>query len=383
MTKAKSEKHLFDKFIDWIQKNPKSVIWIFIGFLIITFFIIPFFLIQHFGLFHFDDATAHIGDTVGGITSPIIALFAAFLTFIAFWIQYKANIQLKEDIEIDRFESKFFEQIRLHKENINELRLKNGKDVIKGREVFSHMLKSISKIKIVIVDLLLAELILNTNKNITGEFTIETDNTIKMKDKKKDPQSILDVEQHQYIFIKAYRIFFSGINEEGTIMFEKNDKKYSKLIKDAFIDTFNKNPIDTPTNLATAHKNFLYFKSQYPNIVKSKSAMLSHYYRHLFHTVKYVVNNKTVNEEQKKDYLRIFRSQLSDDEQLLLYYNYVSGYGENWENENNSFLCNYKMIHNMPLNSNLSSFYPQIIFKNQIESLKEKDEILFENWEWS
>ena len=35
--------------------------------------------------------TGQIGDTIGGVMGPIIALLAAFLTFLAFWIQYRAN----------------------------------------------------------------------------------------------------------------------------------------------------------------------------------------------------------------------------------------------------------------------------------------------------
>ena len=42
--------------------------------------------------------TGEIGDTIGGIMGPFIAIAAAGLTFIAFWVQYKANIQQRQDI---------------------------------------------------------------------------------------------------------------------------------------------------------------------------------------------------------------------------------------------------------------------------------------------
>ena len=47
-------------------------------------------------LLDFSD-TGEIGDTIGGIMGPFIAIAAAGLTFIAFWVQYKANIQQRQD----------------------------------------------------------------------------------------------------------------------------------------------------------------------------------------------------------------------------------------------------------------------------------------------
>ena len=44
---------------------------------------------------------------------PFIAIAAAGLTFIAFWVQYKANIQQRHDIAIERFESNLFEMIHI------------------------------------------------------------------------------------------------------------------------------------------------------------------------------------------------------------------------------------------------------------------------------
>ena len=36
--------------------------------------------------------TGQIGDTIGGIMGPFVAIAAAVLTFFAFWVQFKANI---------------------------------------------------------------------------------------------------------------------------------------------------------------------------------------------------------------------------------------------------------------------------------------------------
>ena len=85
--------------------------------------------------------TGQIGDTIGGVMGPFIAIAAAGLTFIAFWVQYKANIQQRHDIAIERFESNLFEMIHIQQEITNNLVIehssKGGNLVVKrGREVF-------------------------------------------------------------------------------------------------------------------------------------------------------------------------------------------------------------------------------------------------------
>lgn len=70
-------------------------------------------------------STGEIGDTIGGIMGPFIAIAAAGLTFIAFWVQYKANIQQRHDIAIERFESNLFEMIHIQQEITNGLKIKS------------------------------------------------------------------------------------------------------------------------------------------------------------------------------------------------------------------------------------------------------------------
>lgn len=85
--------------------------------------------------------TGQIGDTIGGIMGPFIAIAAAGLTFIAFWVQYKANIQQRHDIALERFESNLFEMIHIQQEIINgllieELVYSTEIKAQRGREVF-------------------------------------------------------------------------------------------------------------------------------------------------------------------------------------------------------------------------------------------------------
>ena len=56
--------------------------------------------------------------------------------------------------------------------------------------------------------------------------------------------------------------------------------------------------------------------------------------------------------EDKRQFLRILRAQLSSAEQVLLYYNWKSECGEKWEEDSskpdrNHFFTDYRIIHNI------------------------------------
>lgn len=88
-----------------------------------------------------------IGDTIGGIMGPFIAMIASWLTFIAFWVQFKANQMQRADIAIERFEQRLFEMLNLLQITVNgtraihannEFYLKNKNEYV-GREVFQYI----------------------------------------------------------------------------------------------------------------------------------------------------------------------------------------------------------------------------------------------------
>ena len=119
----------------------KSFIW----FLVIALLIccLPWLLAKHSWIDF--STTGEIGDTIGGIMGPFIAIAAAGLTFIAFWVQYKANIQQRHDIAVERFESNLFEMIHIQQEITNGLlveKVDSGLDTKRGRDVFQYVYES-------------------------------------------------------------------------------------------------------------------------------------------------------------------------------------------------------------------------------------------------
>ena len=87
--------HTFDKSF-WIYLSIAIILIIAIGFL-------PYLLTSTgYTIADFTDS-GQIGDTIGGIMGPFIAIVASLLTFLAFWVQFKANQQQRFDIAIERF----------------------------------------------------------------------------------------------------------------------------------------------------------------------------------------------------------------------------------------------------------------------------------------
>ncbi len=325
----KNKSHKKDKFEAKLSKSDIFLILLAIFFCLISL-VTPFVFTQIFdeGDYNFI-GKGEIGDTFGGLMTPFISLAAVIVTGLAFYMQYKANrLQVKifntelksakkqfkntqkkenRNSEFQQFESQFYEMLRLHKENVNEIELKTKDgDILKGRWVFYEMKKEL--------EILIAFL---------KEFY----------SKKLDKE----------LFIEAYELFFWGKGNEIEISTEPVlaadidvDSIYSQLLKLKQDGTCEKS---FNANILIKHLNIPFLNGH--------QAYLGHYYRHLFQTVKFVTGKTFLSDNQKLNYLRILRAQLSNYEQIMLFYNWLSEYGSPWQDSTNNFLTQYKMIHNL------------------------------------
>lgn len=120
--------------------------WIYlVGFLIIIGGIcyLPTYFTQS-ERYYFYKETGTIGDTIGGTMGPFVAIAAAILTFLAFWVQFKANEQQRNDIALERFESNLFELIHIQQDITNNLifvEKKDSENIVQaqGRDVFQYV----------------------------------------------------------------------------------------------------------------------------------------------------------------------------------------------------------------------------------------------------
>jgi len=371
---------LIERLINWIKwylkrkdnasvdtnKSQDQLGWLSILLIVFAFFLITF---SFFAPYIFTrDAISPalnfkemgpIGDTIGGLMNPFVTLAGVIVTGLAFYMQYKANHlqrelfekgqaesnrQFQEQLNHQQFESQFYEMLRLHKENVNEMELPGKKNndgrwesvMISKRQIFQQMhLEFESLLDIVTYDY---------SKSLAD-----------MDDPTADLPSIPLTEIQ---FKECYRIFFWGFKQdEEYALPAKSIKDFKEIVADRY---------PAVREIETLQAAGLRFSIE---AYQGHSAQLGHYFRHLFMMVKFVVNNEVVVEyKSKMRYLKILRAQLSNYEQIMLFYNWLAGFGGPWEDKKRRFFTDYCMIHNLWYDELFNNDF----IKGKIEELKAK-----------
>ncbi len=319
--------------------------------------------------------TGPIGDTIGGIMSPFIAILVGYLTFEAFRMQYEANELHREDKENDklneireRFDNRFYTMLETLR--TNSLGVKCG-NYVSGKDAFKT---------------LVAELFV-TYYVVKGAF-------LKYKPTASDEirgylMTLDDDVVEMMLTRMAYGLFFYGglyyVDKEAEPQFfEILANVKQRLDKNA-----NGARLDYDFFLNHELKNGL--KAYLPwELFKGHNDQLGHYFRHLYQMVKFLAlaDLKVISEEDKNEYARIIRAELSDFEQALLYYNAVSDRGVSWlsaigEDNDNEYskrglLSRFRLIKNIPGNILYRGIDPWTYFNDEIQWWKAHGKNFFE-----
>lgn len=320
------------------------------------------------------------GDLIGGLMNPVIAFIGIIAALLAFYAQYRANQQVQEQFKVQQFESQFYERLNLVKEEINDvyLPLLTG-DTLVGRKVFYELDKEIKFIFFIVTNLL-------NDKSTEIKFCItykifymgrkeffKNKNLLHISEKYNIRKKVL--LELDDILSSIYEYFINNTAEVDNLssniednldkkisdFLEKlDDVKYDELFKDLLINERSNN----------YHYSYLIFKDKYGikfNHVpfKGMETKLSLIIRQIFSLVKYVTNGNFLNYQEKRNYLRVLRSILSNYEQLHIFYNWYSGTGSEWESNENKFLTDYRIIHNLPPNFLIEGINLEDIFRNK------------------
>lgn len=259
--------------------------------------------------------TGQIGDTLGGTMGPFIGIAATLLTFLAFWVQFKANEQQKNDLKIERFENKFYNMIGIHRQNSSEMKI--GKS-LEGRTVFTSMVSELR------FSFLITK---RFSKNTYQAQLIET-----VTGTSKIPDEIL--------FNISYLIFFFGIGQTSTrTILDLVDARYHPFIVnleehfEGYVAFWKAKKKILRIEYSEKHigDTCLEFKFSYQPF-NGHMSRLSHYVRNLFQLVQFIDDqpDELFSYEDKYNYASTLRSQLSIFEQILLYYNSISVLGKPW-----------------------------------------------------
>ncbi|MFD2602650.1 putative phage abortive infection protein [Flavobacterium suzhouense] len=332
-----------------------------------------------------------LGDLVGGLINPAIAVPATLLTFLAFWVQYKANDEVRKQFDLQKFETELNLKITILRQEITELTLPAiSKKNYEGREVMYQLDKELKFIFFLVKNttkLTDSKTILSLSYYIFFKgrlLFLKNINKLSIKHN-VSKKELLDVEEVISKIYTAFKIDFKSISKD--ISGEIHILDQMSLLSQA---------LDKGFKISELHDDFadykgiyylfsdIYSYNLYHLPFKGHETKLSLLFRQIFNIVKFVDNVDTLTYEQKRGYLRTLRGVLSNYDQLQIFYNWYSETATKWEDNENKFLTDLRMIHNIPVDFLIDDFKLEDIFSNRnfkFEKGRKTSDSLFENVE--
>jgi len=304
------------------------------------------------------DATGQTGEFIGGVVGTIFSL-AGFVMLLL------TIRQQNDSFQKERFETNFFELLKIHRENVIDLKkqISNGveKEDFEGRKV----------IQLIVSDILKCREEINMFFRLRNEKDIyEKHYADKLKATFKYTNPKVDLAKLAKINI-PYCIVFFGIDGEGRKILDGIFKdKYNPKFYKPLLDYISLKPIRERTEYfnkwetirsitdykkrkiiglgilsrrRTTYKpedyempirqqiEELWYKNDFVKYYGGNQYRLGHYFRHLYQTVTFIDSNKKLKTNMKYFYLKTLRAQLSTHEQVLLFFNSLSFIGMVWE----------------------------------------------------
>jgi hypothetical protein len=360
------------------------------------------------------DVTGQVGDFIGGVIGTIISAAGFYFLYLTFADQ-------RNSFARERFESKFFDLLKLHRENVSEMNFDGTKRAEDEDSLFieNKLYDGKSVFNVIFNQFVICRTDLKgffgRNRMFLPEYEEELlKNPYVVKNK-------IDIRIMASIDI-CYCIVFYGVSSEGLLILENLfKKKYKeKFVSDIlkFISlkpAFDKSVLEKWKVLANRNtrgkrnelveqiyewrKNRTVPQSQFSQVVRGyhnryikyyggHQFRLGHYYRHLFQTVKFVNSQEDMPYSVKYEYLKTLRAQLSTYEQAVLFLNSLSKMGEPWEvrpevhkdlktyqTHDFELITKYNLIKNIPGESlyglRFKEFYPLINYEDD-ETYKDR-----------
>lgn len=346
--------------------------------------------------------------------------WAHFGSFLAGFLLFATLIFQFLNFRIQQVENKFFEMVRYYRENVKEMKIENPfskekKDFVKGRRVmkiiFDQYVKSAEILQTIFLEIEtdqfeefelkeeVYEYIQQVNKNYFNEgqnwLSTNEDQLAKLlKEQEIDDvtiKSIIDYRQYSLIINElAFQFVFWGVPKDASQDLKKSLDHYTEDTINSITDYIKAIPVQysktsgadmiwrrfRSVNKYTL-KSILKIHSEYTlnkpiKFFGGHQHRLSHYFRHLYQTIKYIDEQPPwiLSLRKKKEYVKLLRAQMSNYEQAIVFINSLSGVGKNWEYDNKKgikFITDYKLIKNLPKHfvpgMNPKWFYPEIDFE--------------------
>lgn len=341
--------------------------------------------------------TGQIGDTIGGTMSPFVGILAAVLTFMAFWIQYQANeaqrlsttdnkIEIQKQhqrYEIDRFESKWLMLLDIYNETVKSLHYAN----VTGKAVFKELLDEL-RLTYELVEYGYAKWVKSGFYHDKPEYK---DSVIAFQKRVMTDDKTL----RSFLTETSYTLFFYGKPYFSLEMTKENPGKV--IVMEQIYKIVSKIDSSISENASRSFSKYMVvdgialYKYYAPQpILRGESYQLAQYFRVLFSMANYIdnVNINGLKHEEKYEYFKLLRCQMSDEEQALLYYNSISPMGVEWNKKDENvplsqdsmgLIAKYRLVKNLPPRFFFFDITPMEFYTPETKYYEEKGKHFFEH----
>ncbi len=291
-----------------LNRGPTHT-WEFVGSLVALLVITLFGIIPdaYRGSYWDPTKAGQFGDFVGGYFGTVFLVVSVAVLVGSYRNQRFSN-------KVAAFESRFFELLQYHRDNTVEIEVES----VKGRRAFVSFIREWR---------LLVALVQEAESQVSKKLTI--------------PERA----------ILSYLAFFHGSGPNARRSFEQAAAKdYPSELRTAVLDKMSADwkvyrnahitdaPIDAGDTGGKVRKPLAYIPFE------GHHSRLAHYFRHLFHLVKYAADYAPG--ETAQEYVNLVRAQLTTHEQAVLALHAASVDGE-WRSE--PYLQDFHLIQNIPL----------------------------------
>ena len=277
-----------------------------------------------------------LGDFVGGVIGTLVAIVAALYIIKS----YKKQISQGKK---QTFETSFTLMLEMHRKNLQEVEINTQGNTLKGRKAFKPLVEELQQL-FEAVDKTIEE-----KSNSDERFAEWREKTKRM------------TLAHKL----SYGYFFYSV-DTYCLTIDKNEALYDlcELVR---------TEIKGSKKLSDELKDLQHH------------TILGHYYRHLFNMVNWVNAESSLTLKEKQKFCKLIRSQLSDYEEILLYYNSLSSLGEAWneplgekEVEKMNLIAKYRLLKNCPYYLYYFGIKPSETYAVEDESWYKRGELFFE-----
>lgn len=288
--------------------------------------------------------------------SPVVGAMGAALAAAAIFLQIWVNYRQDRQQSIDRFEKIFFELVHIHRENIRDLE-------IQLEDAHRHVLRGNKAIKALLVEIEVSYHFLKACKDSRQDHGLQGHGYFDLA----GLAFLLCVEGH--FKTRGGQWAVSDLNVPGHPTLDAEQAESLMAHLHTYLDHFfhlnlSQLPPATAAIFADAQARY----PAYPDgaLIPATAGyrpgqgfrdQVSTYFRHLFHTLKYLDDEQQLTAAQKRAYAGMLRAHISDEAQALLYYNSLSIWGRSWWGETSEggapsypgMIMQHELLRNVPL----------------------------------